>query len=266
MLTPSLVLSLVCAFAGDAPGPKSLFVPVEGAVALKMATGKFIINVRITEEGILEVPVVDDGTTLLLTGKAPGKVRLHLTDVDGAKEFVDVVVRRQVAVPLGVALSWPWPARRPVKKVTVDDGRVAHVLPAGGGRSLVRIEALAEGETLFTMSDGDEASETVALLVRKPDRLIAVGESIPLQPASKKALVRVAIAGARTIEAKWTAEGIVTVPGPNPNHVGFAARPGSTGAPGPVAVTGLVPGLARVHLIDADRKEEVIWVGVKPKP
>lgn len=79
---------LALTFAQENPGgSKTLYLSVGRTIHLQMTTKKPIRKVFNERSDVAVVqPVPDDPTTVLVTGLAPGRTRITLTDVDGKKE------------------------------------------------------------------------------------------------------------------------------------------------------------------------------------
>jgi len=266
MLATPIVVSLLSALAADAPGPKVavMYLYVHQSTVWKMASGKIITEVKVDVEGVVGVePNPRDPKTIYLAGKNPGKARVELTDKDGAKEAFQVIVARKVSVPLGVPLTWDWPAKQPIQTVAGHDPKVVRALVDETAKHRLRLEPLAEGECFMTLTDPAGKTETVGVLVRKPDRLLEVGESATLQPASKKAIRSAVVQDERVFQAKLLARRLVIAPGATPHEVRLEVEQGN---PASLTVIGVAPGLAQLRIIDADDQVHVVWIGVKPKP
>jgi hypothetical protein len=68
------------------PAPKPLSLTVGRTIRLQMAKKQIIKTVVIDREGVVKVaPAFNDPRTLLITGLAPGKVRIVVTGEDGQK-------------------------------------------------------------------------------------------------------------------------------------------------------------------------------------
>ncbi|OAI51809.1 hypothetical protein AYO44_04900 [Planctomycetaceae bacterium SCGC AG-212-F19] len=265
MLATPIVVSLLTALAADAPGPKVpvVYLYVHNATVLKMASGKLITEVKIDVEGVVGAePNPKDPAAVVLSGKAPGKARLDLTDKDGGKESFQIIVARQVAVPLGATLSWNWPANQAIQSVAGQDAKIIRAQVDEKDARRLRLEPLAEGECFLTLTDTAGKTETVGVVVRKPNLLLEVGDIATLQPASKKAIQTVIVQDDRVVQARVQARRIVTGPGTNPHEVRLDVELGN---PASVTVTAAAPGLAQLRIIDADDKTYVFWIGVKPK-
>src|SRR5262249_51051077 len=65
--------------------------------------------------------------TLYLTGIGLGETTLTLTDMDGTTEQFRVVVRRELALPPGVALRFQLPDKQPIARAIVDQQKVVRV-------------------------------------------------------------------------------------------------------------------------------------------
>ncbi len=78
------------------PAASALVIPVGGTVRLQMRSKKPIKTVFNSRPEVIAVrPVLNDPTTILLTGLQPGVTTIELTDVDNRKE------RARAAIALG---------------------------------------------------------------------------------------------------------------------------------------------------------------------
>lgn len=73
------------------PAPRPLSITVGRTIRLQMAKKQIIKQVVIDREGVVKVvPAFNDPRTLLITGLAPGKVRIVVTGEDGQKMALNV--------------------------------------------------------------------------------------------------------------------------------------------------------------------------------
>lgn len=73
------------------PVIKTLYLTIGRTIPLQMTSRKpirMVINER--DQIALVRPVPDDPTTVLVTGLAPGRTRITLTDTDGNKEIREI--------------------------------------------------------------------------------------------------------------------------------------------------------------------------------
>ena len=90
-LTVAAGLGLALTTAGAAEKPRQLVVTVGSTVRVQMSTKRPISEVINDRPDVLRVmPVPDDPTTVMVTGLAPGRATLTMTDVDGKKEVRDL--------------------------------------------------------------------------------------------------------------------------------------------------------------------------------
>jgi len=95
-----LFLTLLAALAGasasraeQAPRSRALTVTINGTVRLQMLSSKPIKQVINSKEGVLAIrTVVNDPTTLLITGQQADVTIVELTDEDGSKESIEITV------------------------------------------------------------------------------------------------------------------------------------------------------------------------------
>lgn len=67
--------------------PKTVIIAVGATTRLQMTSKRPITSVQLDREGVIRVrPAVNDQTTILITGLAPGRAVLTLTDDQGATE------------------------------------------------------------------------------------------------------------------------------------------------------------------------------------
>jgi hypothetical protein len=238
-------------------------VHVEDARTIKMSTGKDIVGLNSDQVGTFQSKPLDKGLCLIF-GLAPGKGNLTLKDKDGASETFAITVRRGLLVAVGGPISWENADKKTIKKVDVDDEKIAKVETSGKNTFTLDITPVAEGETFFMLTDGDDKAERIDLAVKKASKTIAVGESATLQLTSKKAFKMAALGGSARVtwkvtDAKVTAGAVETAP------MNITLVKVVNGDPKSIVVTGLNPGLARITLYDPDGKEEAIYVAVKAK-
>ncbi len=86
------MLAVGPALADDPPAkPRTFTVTVGQTVRLQMSTKRPIKSVFNDHEKVVHVQaVLDDPTTVLVTGLMPGRARLTMTDIDGHKEARDL--------------------------------------------------------------------------------------------------------------------------------------------------------------------------------
>ena len=182
-----LLLSLITASAQEAKS-KQLILPRGSYVQLSMENGQLISAVETQKGKIIQIIPTSSPKTIGLRGIAVGSERLILQDAKNTKETYEVVVREQALVPVGVAVSWKWPEDKSIEKMVIENGKLARVRTMAGDAKTVNIEPLEPGNTRFTLTDAEDKAHIVELSVRKPDRLIGVGEVIELRATSKKAI------------------------------------------------------------------------------
>ena len=87
MTTLVLLFALTLPAQAPAAPSKSLVVSVGATARLQMASKRPITSVVVDREGVIRIsPVRDDQTTVLVTGIAPGRVLITLTDDRGTVE------------------------------------------------------------------------------------------------------------------------------------------------------------------------------------
>jgi hypothetical protein len=243
---------------------------------------RFISIVRVEQQYIVDVQGGTDPTYCLVRGRGPGETRITLIGDDKLREDYQLIVRHRINVPLGISVSWQWHEQKPIQKIAVDNGKIARVQVDKKEATKVTIEALAEGDTQFTLTDAGGKSESIALRVRKPDRLIAVGETIKLEISTKKPLRIVTIQDGsvldpvvKSLTGKVTDGGGRTIGDPDSQvmrpiaerkkwdfkDIQLRIRDGTSSS---IEFTGASPGLTAVSLFGEDREQSFL-IGVKPK-
>ncbi|MGF1579760.1 MAG: type II and III secretion system protein family protein [Gemmataceae bacterium] len=105
LLTLLLLTFLTLGFAQTQPtsaqAPKSLpgravYVPVNAAKTVNTKSGKRVATIEITKPGVIRPNVGGDLKSVVLTGLVPGITELRLTDVDGVKEVITVIVQTDI--------------------------------------------------------------------------------------------------------------------------------------------------------------------------
>jgi hypothetical protein len=148
---------------------------------------------------------------------------------------------RQVVILQGATRPVDMTNRRGrIRTVVNENEKVAHVLEVSGGGPL-HISAVSPGSTRITMTDENEKSEMIEVIVR-PNRLVlSVGASQRLQMTTKRPIRTVLNENERVVRVQEI-----------------------VGDPTSVLVTGLRPGRARITLTDADGQKEVQELGGPP--
>lgn len=160
---------------------KPLVIHVGTTIWLQASSKKQIVLVVNEKEEHLRVSIVDlDPTTIRLTGMAPGKARLTITDVDKMVDTYDVTVRRRVALPVDVATTLDLPIA--FEKIANENEKVAKVTRVNDNAKQARIEAVAAGKSACVFTDKNGKAETYDIEVIKPDRTIVVGETDSIKP------------------------------------------------------------------------------------
>jgi hypothetical protein len=261
--TPFLLVFLAPVAADpQVPAKGRVYVDVDGRVNLSMSTRKGMARVEVDKAGVLEAEATNDRAVISLSGKSPGKVQVLLTDDNGAKEKYEVIVICHVRVPLGVRLTWQWPTADSIKDVAAKESKIARVQRDPKDARCLSIEPVAEGSTEVTLSDGKGKSEAVLLIVRKPHHLIAVGESRTIRPTTMKPVRGIQLLGSQFVETEWKGSGQVD-PFNDKNRLYLSIK--DADPKGSAVLTGRLPGLVQLHIIDADGNAEELWIGVKPK-
>ncbi len=256
------MLFLLTAVGADPAPPKPIVVHIGFVTVLKMSTGKDVLKAACDKNDVIGLSA-SSPKEIVITAKSPGTDRVELTDSEGTKESFQIIVRRRVEVPLGVPLSWRWPTDEEISRVAFNDEKLARVQKDPKLKESIRIEPLAEGEGVVTLTDAKGKSETVTLFVRKPDHLIAVGESIRIQPTSKKPIRRFSVQDVRIAMPEWKGGEIVDISSGGTGRGFVVAKPGESDS---LSLVGAEPGLTRVFIVDTEGKDDLLWIGVKPKP
>jgi pilus assembly protein CpaC len=95
-------LARLSAQGQEAPPPPKLqvptiIVPINGTQRYQMSQKQRIATVVNQKENIARVsPVFGDPTSVIITGLEPGVTRVEFTDVNGGKEYIDVIVQFDV--------------------------------------------------------------------------------------------------------------------------------------------------------------------------
>jgi hypothetical protein len=265
MATTSLLAICIgiAGFAKAADKPDPYVIDVDVTVKLRLSTGKPIAVAACKEDSVARlVPVVNDPSAVLVTGMGPGKARVVLTDGDGKEEVFNIVVPRMAEVALGIPVSWSLPGDRHVKKAKVDDEKIARVQLGEKDAGTIRIEPKKPGKTRVLLTDGDGKTEEIELLVHKPHYVIAVGESITLQPLTGTPIQQVQVLYDPHIEWK------IKDPKEKAELQRFPGKRLSMtvvkGAVTSIEVTGRTEGFCEVTLVDG-KSSWPFRIGVKPK-
>jgi hypothetical protein len=270
MVAAPMILVLAGTIGADSN--LGIVLPLESFAVLtispdpKLLKAKHIREIKVDAPDVVELPQLLDPWIVVLSGKKSGKAVISLTDTGGAKETYDVIVAREVGAPLGVPLAWEWPGGKKVKTIAPAAGqdlKIARIQVDDQDARRIRINPVAEGRTFFTLSDGGGTSETVSLRIQKPNRMIAVGEKVAMQPFENWVVRLVQVSCTQNIAVEWTRGGTIMNVGTQSN-ASLLLIEKAEGAS--FSITGLKPGLAQVVLIGKDATREVIWIGVKPKP
>ncbi len=101
LLMAVLTLALFHTPTASAQAPKSLpgravYVPVNSAKTVNTKSGKKVATIEITKPGVVRPNVGGDLKSVVITGLVPGITELRLTDVDGAKEVITVIVQTDI--------------------------------------------------------------------------------------------------------------------------------------------------------------------------
>src|SRR5437870_2348192 len=102
-----------------------LVIPPESFATLTMTPNTKPERPRAIFKIQIDVPDVVDSslaqgdpiTIRVLFGRKAGKTKVSLTDAVGATETYDVIVAREVGVPLGLPLAWEWPGGKTIKTI-----------------------------------------------------------------------------------------------------------------------------------------------------
>jgi len=240
-----------------------VYVNEEEVVSLSDMT--LIAEVNFGKAGVATASVVvNDQRAIRVRGVIPGSVKVHLKNVDGKQETIEVTVRHQIAAPLDVPIVWQYPDKRTIKKCVAENDKIARFEVNQNSTALL-VTPLTAGECRVQVTDADGKVDNIDLLVRKPDRLVAVGETVELKPTGLKAIACAEVRHRRIISG-WPTGGrnlevSVFTSKSEPNAV-FGAHQGMVTA---MNATGEAIGLTRVIFFDRDNRTETFWIGVKPK-
>lgn len=241
---------------------KQIILPRGGYLQLKMETEKPIGDVRTDKGEVVQIINTASQKIIGLRGIAAGSVRLTLTDTGGTKETYEILVREQVLVPVGISVLWKWPEDKAIKTLVIENDKLARLRMTAGDDRTVNIEPLEPGNTRFSLTDAEGKAHIIELSVRKPDRLIGVGEVIELQVTSKKAIRWVNIQEGSIIAARLAGlDAKVMSPKDSRDVEIILIGKEVTVLP----IVGSSVGLTRVSLKDNGGKEETLYIGVQPK-
>jgi len=241
---------------------KQIILPRGSYLQLTMAAGQLISSVETLKGKIVRVTPTTSPKSIGLRGIAVGSDWLILQDDKRTKETYEVIVREQVLVPVGVAVTWTWPEGKSIKKLAIENGKLARLRLIAGDDKSVNIEPLEVGNTRFTLTDAEGTAHMIELGVRKPDRLIAVGEEVELRAASKKALRWANIQDGSIIGARLAGPNSRLVTPEYSTHLEIVQF-GKEGTILPIV--GSSVGLTQVSLTDDEGKDETLYIAVRPK-
>lgn len=258
--------------ADDKPAPRKIALGLDKWVVVQMTDKQIMTKAATSEDGIVNLsggsggnspqyfrfapakegerpwivmvvpvagPIGEGPRTVSIGARKIGKTVVTLTDEKDKSERIEVEVRRELALPIGISSTLPSPTAKPITKVTVDDAKIIKATRQDKGES-VQIESLAVGETTLRLTDTDGKTEPVVVLVRKPTLMLTEGEQKKIQLMKKQRLEVIA----------------------NDNHRVLKVRPTERTT---VEIEAVGPGISNLVLIGPDKTEERFEVGVKPK-
>jgi hypothetical protein len=258
--------------ADEKPVPRKITLALDKWVVIQMANKQIMTKVATSEDGIVDVsagsggnspryfrfapanegerpwivsvvpvagPIGEGPRTVSIGARKIGKTVVTLTDENDKSERIEVEVRRELSLPIGISYSLLTPTAKPIAKITVDDAKIIKASKDAKGE-LVLIESLAVGETPLRVTDSAGKSESVVVQVRKPTLLLTEGEKKKIQMTKKQAVEVIA----------------------NDNDRLLKVQPTDTTT---VEIEAIGPGISNLVLIAQDKTEERFEVGVKPK-
>jgi hypothetical protein len=159
---------------------RTLAWSASGAVrAVEIADERIVRRVRLSE---------GNGGWVILRGLAPGTTRVTVTDDKGKREIVEVVVRRQVTLPVGVTYPLRRSDGKPLRAAVSSNEKVCRVERATDDPALVYLNGLASGTSHVTLTDPEGRPERHEVIVRAAQLIIALGDMKPLPRKETKGL------------------------------------------------------------------------------
>lgn len=235
-----------------------MIIHVGSVVQMEMRSKNIIKEASIEKDDVIRLSSAGNLAKVLVTALAPGKCQVTLTGIDKKVEVVEIIVRREVALPLGVADELELPSKQRIQKVANENDKIATITLDPANPTRVRIEALTAGKTLCVLTDQEGKEESYDIFAVKPHQTIAVGQSQVFRPASGKAIRVVLVEDNKVVQvAIREGQGKLTY-----TAYGCYVAEGEVTA---VSITGLRVGINAVTIEDTDGKEEFVVLGVVPK-
>lgn len=257
----------------DKPQLRKIIVPLDGGYIIQ-ATSKQPISVAETDrEGVISVipstsgggspsrlfvfgdnppheMYVHDGTavyqvdqrTLTLRGLQLGEAKLKLIDVDKKTDIFQVEVRRQLKLSTGSSIQLQHPSKQAIAKAEAGNDKLARLAILTADRTTVQIDPLLAGETTLRLTDAAGKMENWLVQVRVADQMVPLGDKLKLQMSKKQALAQVVIESYQVLDVE-----------PVEND------------PTAITLLGKEVGIAQVLLVDKDKNQEKLQIGVKAK-
>jgi hypothetical protein len=187
-------------------------------------------------------------TALFVKGQTLGHDELVLGDVDGKKDRFEVVVRRELAVPVTGTYDLQHPSGKPIKSFVVDSEKVIRPKILAGDKKTLRLEVPASGETQLQLTDVDGKTETFQVFARTTKVLLVEGESQKLEMSKKQPIDEIVV-----------------------ERPTFLRVVPDKDTPTAFTITALAAGAVRITLrvydanLQAFTEEETVDIGIKPK-
>jgi hypothetical protein len=173
-------------------------------------------------------------------GRKVGKTSITLTDEDGKSETIQIEVRHELTLPVGITHHLPSLTGKALTKVAVEDSKIIRASVNGTERH-ADITTLAVGQTTLRVADDKGTTESIIVSVRNPALLLTKGEQKKLQLKNKQMLRIIRNDDPAVLEV----------------HAGDD--------PTWAVIDAIGSGIANVVLIGSDNTRESFEIGVKSK-
>jgi hypothetical protein len=114
---------------------------------------------------------------LYARGVGLGRTEVKLTDKDGKVEIIEIEVRRELALPVGIVFHLQMPAKKAIAKAKLDAEKIARVSVNDKDQTTAVIETVDAGQTSLQLADADGKAHAYHLVVRTPTLWLSAGTS-----------------------------------------------------------------------------------------
>jgi len=253
--------------------PQKILVALDGGYVLQATSKKIITAVETDKEGIIRVyegsngggsptrltyfgdkpmyaMTINDGIavggidqrTITLRGIGVGQTKVKVVDIDKNTDVFQVEVHRQLNLQAGVSVRLQHPSKQPIQQSQSGDDKLVRPTSVANDKSVVQLEPLLAGETTVRLTDTAGKTEIWQVQVRVADQMVAVGEKLKLQMSKKQPIAGVVVESFRVLDVQTVED--------DPTAIVLVAKD---------------VGIVQVLMVDRDKKQEKLYIGVKAK-